>query len=383
LLFDMEVQTGLLLALVAITAGTNVGLLVVERSGRAAEEGWIAAVLSFDSVLLTVLLMASGGPSNPFSVIYLVHVTLAAVLLPMRWTWFLVGLSAGGFALLFAVSDGESHAHDTYGSHLQGMWIAYTLAAIVIAYFVGRLSFALREREQELAQVREHAMRNQRLAALTTLAAGAAHELNTPLSTVAVVAREIELKCERPESLSSLKEDARLIRSELERCRAILEQMSAGAGTPVGEPKRQLSIGDLREMLAAQLGPDSVRLAVEEDLAPESVVVTPHALTRALGNLIRNAIDASAPGAEVRLRIEGDTDRVAFVVSDRGSGMSEEVLARAMEPFFSTKETGRGLGLGLFLVKSFADGLGGQFTLRSQLGTGTSARLEIPQRDQP
>jgi two-component system sensor histidine kinase RegB len=379
-LFAMDVRTPLLLSLVGATAITNILLDVLRRAGRASGERWVAAVLMFDSLLLTALLMASGGPTNPFSVIYLVHVTLAAVLLPMRWTWFLVGLSAGGFALLFAVSHGEAHAHDRYGSHLQGMWIAYTLAAVLIAYFVGRLSFALRAREQELTQLREEAMRHQRLASLTTLAAGAAHELNTPLSTVAVVAREIERKCDLPATAESLKEDAKLIRRELERCRAILEQMSAGAGSPLGEPRTEISTSDLTGMLMTQLGPDASRLAIEEHGAPGCVSVTPNALTRALANLIDNAMDASGPDTQVRLRIERGADRVAFVVSDHGTGMSEEVLAHAMEPFFTTKETGRGLGLGLFLVKSFADGVGGSFAIESKLGAGTSATLEIPLR---
>src|SRR5688572_15842072 len=191
----MELRTPMMAALIGVTAATNLGLELLFRSGRTAGDRWIASVLTFDTMVLTAFLMASGGPANPFSVLYLVHVTLAAVLLPTTMTWFLVAISSGGFALLFVVSDDTMHAHDGYGSHLQGMWIAYTIAAIVIAYFVGRLSLALRRRDAELASLREEASKNARLASLTTLAAGAAHELNTPLSTVAVVAKEIQRKC--------------------------------------------------------------------------------------------------------------------------------------------------------------------------------------------
>jgi two-component system sensor histidine kinase RegB len=296
----------------------------------------------------------------------------------MRWTWFLVAISAGGFALLFAVSDDSMHMHDTYGSHLQGMWIAYTIAAVVIAYFVGRLSLALRQREEEVATLREEASKNARLASLTTLAAGAAHELNTPLSTVAVVAKEIQRKCESLAGAESLREDAVLIRDELERCRAILEGMSAGAGTTVGEAESAISFEQLRNMLERNLGSDAPRVAMKWSGARDSIIVAPNALARVLSNLLRNALDASDAEQTVDLEIAAGPNTVAFTMIDRGSGMSEETLAHAMEPFFTTKEPGRGLGLGLFLVKTFADRLGGTFRLESKLGSGTTALLRIP-----
>ncbi len=376
-LFAMEIHTTLIGVLIAVTALSNLGLDALRRRGRATGDRIIAAVLTVDSLALTALLMASGGAANPFSVLYLVHVTLAAVLLPMSWTWLLVALSAGGFALLFAVSDATPHVHDPYGSHLQGMWIAYTAAAIVIAYFVGRLSLALRAQEQELAVVREHALRNERLAALTTLAAGAAHELSTPLSTIAVVAKEIQRKCESIEADESLREDARLVRDELDRCRAILEQMNAGAGTSVGESESEISIDRFRAMLETQLGARSDRVVVVRSGARESMIVTPHSLTRILTNLVYNALDASASDTEVTVEIRGEPERVVFLVKDCGTGMSEEVLSRAMEPFFTTKEPGRGLGLGLFLAKSFADRIGGRLALESS-SAGTLATLELP-----
>jgi two-component system, sensor histidine kinase RegB len=374
-LFAMELRTPIVAALIGVTAATNIALELLFRSGRRGDR-WIATVLTFDTIVLTAFLMASGGATNPFSVLYLVQVTLGAVLLPLRWTWFLVAISAGGFALLFAISDGAMHAHDRYGSHLQGMWIAYTIAAIVIAYFVGRLSLALRRRDAEVAALREEASKNARLASLTTLAAGAAHELNTPLSTVAVVAKEIQRKCEARADAQDLREDAVLIRAELERCRAILEDMSAGAGTSMGEAESALSFDQLRNLVERSLGSEGSR--IQMSWSGGSIQAAPNALARVLSSLLKNALDASPPGGPVTLEVSAHPDRASFVVTDRGAGMSEETLAHAMEPFFTTKEPGRGLGLGLFLVKTFADRLGGTFRLESKRGAGTTASLEIP-----
>jgi two-component system sensor histidine kinase RegB len=381
-LFAMKLDTPVLLTLVGLTVATNLGLEVWSRS-YAGSPWAIAAVLAFDTVLLTAFLLASGGAANPFTVLYLVHVTLAAVLLPVSWTWFVVLLSVAGFGLLF-VFEGPHHeamAHSGYGSHLQGMWIAYTTAAAVIAYFVGRLSRALQKREQELLQVRERALRNERLAALTTLAAGAAHELSTPLSTVAVVATEIQRKCEALDP--NLAEDARLIRSELERCRSILEQMSAHAGEAMGEGRTEVPISTLIRSIEGSLGPLSTSVRFRQTGSRTTLSVTRQALVRVLVNLVRNGIDASPAGREVVLAIDGRTDRVVFAVTDTGSGMPPEVKDRALEPFFTTKAPGKGLGLGLFLVKSFADRLDGRLEIDSEIGRGTTVTLELPQPSAP
>lgn len=378
-LFSLELSGTLLFGLVGVTAGTNVALELYNRSHRNSPPALIAGVLTFDTVLLTVLLMASGGATNPFSVLYLVNVTLAAVLLPLSWTWIVVGLSVGGFALLFVADGGHRGAmgHTGYGSHLQGMWIAYTTAAIVIAYFVGRLSSALRRRERELIEVRELAMRNERLAALTTLAAGAAHELNTPLSTVAVVAKEIQRKCDTLDP--DLAEDAGLIRTELERCRGILEQMSAHAGESLGEAPEELEVDRLVKMLCDRLGEAAARLEVIRSGDRRTLFVTPQALARVLLNLVKNGLDASPSHTAVHLDIRGTDDRVVFVVEDHGTGMGEEVRSRVFEPFFTTKAPGKGFGLGLFLVKSFADRLGGSLELETAVDRGTKVTLALPQ----
>ena len=161
-------------------------------------ENAIACVVAADFALLTVLLALSGGPNNPFTVLYLVEVTLAAVMLAPRRTWVLMGLALACFGVLFATprfawfaAHGLSH-EQMMDLHIRGMWVAFGVAAAFIVVFVQRVTRALAERDRELASARNQAVRQERLASLATLAAGAAHELSTPLSTIAVVARELE-----------------------------------------------------------------------------------------------------------------------------------------------------------------------------------------------
>src|SRR5690606_17010356 len=142
----------------------------------------VLGALLFDVAALTALLAQSGGPSNPFSVVYLVYVTLGAVLLSPRATSLIVGAAALGYGLLFALGAAQDpHAHHHHGAggfeaHLYGMYVALVLAAGLVGYFVSRLSAATRQRELELSEARARAAQAERLAALTTVCAGAAHE---------------------------------------------------------------------------------------------------------------------------------------------------------------------------------------------------------------
>ena len=369
-----------LLALVGAATLANAALSVhLARDGR-----WSRAatglVLTFDVLVLTALLYFSGGPANPFSVLYLVYVTLAAVVLGAPSAYALAALATASYGLLFVdhvpvpmlVRLGEG----TISVHLLGMWVAFALAAALVAHFVGRVSGALSAREAELAGARDRAARSERLAAVATLAAGAAHELATPLGTISVVAGELALDAAPGTPLAA---DAALIRAELARCRAILDQLSYHAGEPIGEAPSAMRAGELLAAVVAQLAPaERGRVALTD--AVRGVVELPRvALTQALGSLVRNALDARSSAAEqVELRAQEQDGALCFVVEDRGAGMDAATLARAGEPFFTTKGSGRGLGLGLFLSRSVAEQLGGRLALESGLGRGTRAVLTLP-----
>src|SRR5690606_25444229 len=176
-------------------------------------------------------------------------------------------------------------------------------------------------------------------------------------------------------------DDARLIRSQVERCREILDQMSGRADTSSVHAPRQLAPGDLvTAMLDTFSTADRERVQVDVDADGAALVLPVESAARTLRTLVKNAFDASPPGSNVRVSVRQDDGFVHFAVEDTGTGMDAETLQRAGEPFFTTKPPGSSFGLGLFLARTFAERWGGTLSLTSAPGTGTSATLLLPVR---
>jgi two-component system, sensor histidine kinase RegB len=371
-----------MLALIGVGLSTNVLLALWPRRGRVPRQAALAGIIAVDVWLLTGLLYLSGGPFNPFSFVYLVYISLATVLLRARYTWMLAGLSLVCSGLLFLDHVPlrlPATTHDDHMRwHLWGMWVAFGVTAAYIVYSQIRVLQALARRDAELAEARDRAARHERLVSLATLAGGAAHELASPLSTIAVIAGELERELIARRSGDDLIEDMRLVRAELAACRRILDQMSAQAGESAGEEVSPSSVADLVDHALDGL-PERPPLTTELGAwATARLAVTRRALAQALRVLVRNAQDASPDESAVTLRVDCKAGSLRFEVSDRGAGMSGEILARAGEPFFTTKPPGRGMGLGLFLCRAVVESLGGEVELDSRPGQGTTAAIVIP-----
>jgi len=364
------------IAVVIVVTGISNALLVgAPRLGK--PPAWlIPAVLLLDVFLLTILLCLTGGPENPFSALYLIHVAMAVIVLQTGWTWVVVATVAACYGVLLAWRLPLSPP-PAPGVLAIGNWVALVLVAVLAATFIGGVIRSLRLREHELASVRERAGRSEQLAALTTLAAGAAHELNTPLGTIAVVARELEVSCGPAATPESVLDDARLIRREVDRCRTILGRMRVDIGEDVSQHS-VLLLGELETRIRDSLGEQELsRLKVLRSDEIKAVQAPPRALEQALLVLLRNAFEASPQDGSVTLRIGRRDGHVRFEVRDSGCGMSQEMLRRAGEPFFTTKEPGKGMGLGLFLVRLVAQQCGATFSIDSNVGTGTTCVLEL------
>jgi len=341
---------------------------------RPVHERQIALVMMLDIGVLTGLLYFTGGPDNPFAFLYVVQIALATVLVQARWTWMLVGLSFVGFGILL-IANQPLVIPD--GRRIVGMWVALGVASAFVVYFLRRITGALAERDAELTFARGLAARQERLASLATMAAGAAHELSTPLGTVALAAKELEhalMRTADPE----LAADARLIREQVGRCRSILEQMAQGAGT-VGESVATCTIGSLLDEALAGIRDAPV---VHRDV-PAAIVGTvlrlpPHAVSQALRSLVTNAQDASPSTAAVVIAARCEAGTLELVIRDRGAGMPDEILERIGEPFYTTKPPGRGMGLGLFLARAVIEAVGGTLQIDSAAGTGTEVRVLLP-----
>jgi two-component system sensor histidine kinase RegB len=351
------------------------------QSARLAER-LIRVVVASDILILTVLLGLSGGPNNPFAIFYFANLTLGAVFFPRTSAWTMTGLAVVCYGVLFLRSAPvpELSEHGVDGRYrLPGMFAAFITAAPVIVYFTSRVTRALAQRELDLAEARHKQARMEKLQALGTLAAGAAHELSSPLATIAVVAKELVLSLERGQQSADAVEDAQLIREEVNRCRTILHQMAADAGQHAGEGLQRVTVAELAPaILDGCRDPDRVQLTVDP-AASDAVLLAPrHLLAQSLRGLVNNAIDASASEAPVEMEIARAGDRVTVEVRDLGHGMDPGVLARAGEPFFTTKEVGKGMGLGLFLARTVVERLEGTLDLTSRPQGGTLARVELP-----
>ncbi len=385
---DVTFPLAAVAALLVAQALSNLWLEARLGRGQEAPNAWLGSLILFDIAILTSLLLVTGGPSNPFTISYLVYITLAAVTLDARWTWAAAVASMTGYGLLFvaplrALVDphaGHGGMPPAFG-HQVGMGVAFVVAAVLTASFVTRIRLALEARERALAEARRTAARQERLVSLTTLAAGAAHELATPLSAIAVAARELDRAASAGGVPREMAEDARLIRSQVDRCREILDQMSGRADTAsIHQAQTLTPQGVVESMLETFTPGDRQRVVIGMEAAGAFVHVPLEAAARTLRTLVKNAFDASPADAPIRLAVQERGGFVRFAVEDAGTGMAGETLQRAGEPFFTTKPPGSGFGLGLFLARTFAERWGGSLTLTSSPGDGTTAVLLLPVR---
>jgi two-component system sensor histidine kinase RegB len=244
---------------------------------------------------------------------------------------------------------------------------------------VVRLTDQIEERDRALAVARDQAARHERLAAVTTLAAGAAHELGTPLATIAVTARELEraIRGRKEGDEERLAEDVALIRTELERCRGILTRLAANSGQLPGEAPQDLRAAEVVADLVAGLPAEQKeRLNLDAPANGAALRLPRAALEQIVQSLLRNAFEATK--GRVDLAVDARPAGLTLRVRDDGPGMAPDVLARVGEPFFSTKGPGKGLGLGVFIARSLSEQMGGRLVIESASGRGTTARVEIP-----
>jgi len=381
---DIPLREILFLLFVALVANGLTALWLSRGAGLSRPA--TAAVLGIEMVLLTALLELTGGPFNPFSVILVVQVVFAALALGRLYAVLgtIFGVICYGALIYWHITE-VPHGHHRLNdlpSHVLTMWMAIAAAAQLASHFVLQASNAVARREEKIEAMRQRAARTEHLMSLTTLAAGAAHELSSPLATIAVAARELERATARG-SASEIADDAQLIRTEVDRCQAILDQMSGRAGGVAADDPETVDIASVIAEVRSRLSMEEERrLTVTLPTTPTVVHLPRAGLVRAISTLVDNAFDATNDDqSPVAIQIEQRDDRWSISVRDRGPAVSPEILQRAGEPFFTTKEPGRGLGLGLFLTRVFAERVGGVLTLRSD--NGMTAMLELPIRSEP
>ena len=335
------------------------------------------AQLSVDVIALTILLYYSGGSTNPFVSLYLLPLVIAAATLPGRYTWGMAALTAACYSLLMAYYIPLPHIHqhgdDAFNIHVMGMWLGFVISAVVVAYFVVQMAQAVRSRDEMLVRVREEILRNERIVALGTQAAGAAHEMGTPLSTMAVVIGE--LQHDLADTQPALRDSLAILDEQVRGCKRILDKILANAQD--GSATLPRSAEELMAEVLDEwqlLRPTAQYHYRSSGVQPAPLLNADVTLRAALMNLLNNAADASPQTLEIRA--DWDTASFTLEIRDQGTGLSEEAAFKAGSAFFTTKSEGRGLGL--LLANATIERVGGTVRLLNREGGGATTVLTLP-----
>ncbi|MFN6161830.1 MAG: sensor histidine kinase [Planctomycetota bacterium] len=395
-----------LLALVSATVISNITLMawalravrkhsdksgVVSASYESIGSQGLGLLLLADVATLTGLLYFSGGAANPFIFFYFANIAVAGIILSRFWMVVITiaSVACGAWLLHNATSlavfkNSPLDYQAPWGVTKLAFLIAYATSCGVLAYFVSMLALEVRQRDRKLAIAEKDRERAQRLEALATLAAGAGHELASPLSTIAVIAGEMSRSLDKQEVPDKVRRDFGLIREELNRCKDILHRMKSGAGEAAAEHLHPVTLRVIiDETTSAMREPQRVIVQMERAVGDFQALLPKQALSQALRNLIQNGLDASPDNHSVKVLstivMQGEEQRTWLLeIDDQGSGMSDDVLRRIGEPFFTTKEVGEGMGLGVFLTRNVIHGLGGDLRFQRRPDGGTRCTVQIP-----
>jgi two-component system, sensor histidine kinase RegB len=381
---EFELPIYACLAAIVLAAWLNVALRLHFHMTQRLEPDRAAWLLAFDIAELAVLLFLTGGLQNPFAFMFLGPVLLSATALPPRFT-----LSLGGFAVACATILVFVHYPLPWDSddplqlppiYMMGVWLCILLAIGFIGVYAWQITEESRQLSDALAATELVLTREQHLSQLDGLAAAAAHELGTPLSTISVIAKELE-RAIAPNAPHG--DDVRLLREQATRCRDILAkltELSAG-----GEPFDRVPLTALIEEVVAPHRNFGVTIDViaPSDRGAEPVGARNPAILYGLGNLLENAVDFAR--ARVAVDAQWGEDSVAVTISDDGPGFAPEILDRIGEPYVTSRrhhqndtgEESAGLGLGFFIAKTLLERSGAtlSFENRSEPQRGAIVRL--------
>ena len=342
----------------------------------------IFSQISIDVFAIAALLYLTGGASNPITWVFLLPLIITAIMLPQAYAWYMVILTTSLYTMLIAFnvplpsiephmpdpapllhSDIENyqmlqHAHimndkSYFSLHMFGMWFGFVFSAGLVAFFVVELARTLKDQERSLAEARENALRDERVIALGTLAASAAHDMGTPLGTIAIVAHELE-KEYPSHCYPDLHEKMLIMQQQINRCKATLSVMSASAGEMRAESGSVIFVVDYIDDVINQWRTHKpaakLNCLIDPSIATEAKIIAERTLTHSIINILNNAAEASPIEQGIEFHATWDSRYITITIRDFGPGFPSDVVEFAgKHPVVSKK---RGLGVGLFLTYS-------------------------------
>ena len=375
--FDMAFVPALLV--VAVSIGLNTVLTLRYVPTTRLSDLQAALYLAYDTLQLAILLYLTGGIENPFSMLMLVPVTVSATILSLRSTVLLGVLSLVCLSIVTISHQALPWYGDGLvlpGLYVAGIWIALVLGMGFITVYAWRVAAEARRMSDALAETQMALAREQQISSLGGLAAAAAHELGTPLSTITLVVREMQREAEGGGGLT---DDMDLLLLETERCREILAELSRDPRREGESPFEQLALPALVDSIAAPLRKITSPVEITEHMASGltmPIVRTSPEIRHGLRNIIENATDFAATRVDVTITVLPSI--VALVIADDGPGFAYTVLGELGEPYVSTRRADGGMGLGLFIAKTLLERTGAQVTFHNAVSGGAEVAVQWP-----
>lgn len=371
-----------LFALLALNLGTHIWLRDREEVSNRA----LLLVLVFDVAALTVQLWLSGGAMNPFTSLYLLQVTLGAVLLDVLSAWVIVvlasmsvvGLTFSYRPLMLPHAEiGGMEMSGMFSLHIEGMLACFVLDAVLLVIFVTRVSRNLRERDAHLAALRQRAAEESHIVRMGLLATGAAHELGTPLASLAVILGDWR-RMPAIKADDDMSQELEEMEAAVQRCKTIVTGILLSAGETRGEASEATTLSRFFDEIVREWRGlrSTYALSFENRVPDQSIPVAFDAIVKqAIFNVLENAFEASPEG--VHLTVEQEGDSLLVRVTDKGPGFDPEMIQQIGKPYQTSKDR-PGSGLGLFLVVNVIRKLGGTVTARNLVEGGAEVSLELP-----
>jgi two-component system sensor histidine kinase RegB len=357
------------------------------KASRLVSYGELFSHILLDVAFLIILLLNTGGIGNPLISYLLVLLAVSATLLPRAF----VNTFAIGSILLYTfflflelsaeaeMSNGGNNGETTFQLHLVGMWVIFLVSAILISVFITRMASAIQVRELNLAEARETEMRNEQLVAIGTLAAGTAHALGTPLSTMAVLLTELDELSPKELKDNDIKGDISILKQQVIRCKHSLTQLTRYYNKDNTEKEEtQLLpkfVNDIQDYIINIHPTASVNFLIEN--AQDLKVASSLSIRHALINIIENGIKASKTHVEVKFKItQAATTYFEVAVKDDGPGIPTKIMEKMGEPFISIRK--ESMGLGIFLANAAIQRLHGSIEMFNLKSGGALTLIKLP-----
>lgn len=369
-----------LIVVICLLISLNVLTLLRLKAPQTITDAELFMQMLLDVAGITAVFYYTGGATNPFVWFFLLPLIIAATILPRIYTWVMATLTVGCYSVLLyyyvPLPQGDMHHDGGFEMHVFGMWLGFVMSAGFVAVLIVGMAHSLRERDRKLAEAREQALKNEQLVALGTLATGAAHELGTPLGTMAILTAELEQDY-ATSTHPDLQKKLGILSSQIKRCKEALSVISVSAGAGRAESGHAMPVGDFLDDVITEWRQQQPGVSFDSNIGsgpPDSMLIAERTLAQALINILNNAADASP--SDVRLEATWSAAELTLEISDRGPGLGDMLQHQLGKMPVSTKF--EGLGVGLYLAHASIERMGGTLSLRNRTHGGTRILITLP-----